>query len=510
MSRERSFHIFASLVVAVAGLGLIVSGCSSEQVSQKEKKKSSETKKQQAAVPKPQGEISTGEVTKDDVVEKEPAGSNNDAKAKPSDGDTAEKTAENEDGKSDDPPKSPKNSDDSQPADPPKETEPAETKPIETAPKDGPKAAGERPKDRAEGSPSNTANPFAPAAELDVDGLVQFILDRINERELIRRQSGFTESVIEAADRIIASDTSSSNKSTALLAKFKILHEASLAAEAGADEKLFQLAEQQQDNTGRKASAFVRFVNMERRLLEAQGLEEAQSLALLDELKTYLAKEKLSNRQLRMAMRTVEIIRSLGKQKQEPLFEQLGLLYAKSSDLDLKKFGLRLGKPPEVNVDRLAGQLLQLSGTTTSGDKFEWAAYRGDVVIVDFWATWCGPCIREIPGLLDLYEKHAGDGLEIVGVSLDANEQQLKAFLASNGIQWVTIAGDEAQQVAERYGVRAIPTAFLIGRDGKIIDRSHRIEDLLEHLGAALAVKREKVKPKGEAKADAGKKDDAK
>ena len=72
-----------------------------------------------------------------------------------------------------------------------------------------------------------------------------------------------------------------------------------------------------------------------------------------------------------------------------------------------------------IDESKLVGQPLVLTGNTTDGAAFNWAAYRGKVVLVDFWATWCGPCRREMPNVKALYEKHKAKGFEVVGVSLD-------------------------------------------------------------------------------------------
>jgi thiol-disulfide isomerase/thioredoxin len=106
-----------------------------------------------------------------------------------------------------------------------------------------------------------------------------------------------------------------------------------------------------------------------------------------------------------------------------------------------------------------------------SGKDVSSAQFAGKVVVVDFWATWCGPCREEIPGYIALQKKYGADKLAIVGVSLDqAGPGVVKAFMEKHGVNYPMVMGDDAA-VAQFGGVEAIPTTFLIDRSGQIRDR---------------------------------------
>jgi len=113
-----------------------------------------------------------------------------------------------------------------------------------------------------------------------------------------------------------------------------------------------------------------------------------------------------------------------------------------------------------------AWQLKDVNGAPVSSEQF-----KGKVVVVDFWATWCPPCREEIPGYVELTRKYGKDGLVIVGISLDqAGPDVVKAFAAKTGINYPLVMGDE-NVVAAFGGVEGIPTTFLIDRAGQIRDR---------------------------------------
>ena len=111
-------------------------------------------------------------------------------------------------------------------------------------------------------------------------------------------------------------------------------------------------------------------------------------------------------------------------------------------------------------------KLMDVNGTPVSSDQF-----KGKVVVVDFWATWCPPCRAEIPGYVDLQKKYAKDGLVIVGVSLDQKPPgEVRKFMERFGINYTIVMGTPVMQ--DSFGeMDGIPTTFIIDRRGNIRDR---------------------------------------
>lgn len=125
--------------------------------------------------------------------------------------------------------------------------------------------------------------------------------------------------------------------------------------------------------------------------------------------------------------------------------------------------------------------------------------YKGKVVMLDFWATWCGPCMGEVPGLVETYKKYHGQGFEVLGVSLDqANAaEKVKQVTGENGMTWPQIYDGKfwKAEVADKYAINSIPATFLVDGDtGEIIAQGGELrgEALAGTIEKALAKKKGK------------------
>jgi peroxiredoxin len=103
------------------------------------------------------------------------------------------------------------------------------------------------------------------------------------------------------------------------------------------------------------------------------------------------------------------------------------------------------------------------------GNQVSLSAYKGKVVLLNFWATWCGPCKAEIPGFVRLQEKYRDQGLVIVGYSVDDTAEKAKAYAAQYKMNYPILLGEGREEVQDAYGpIWGIPASFIISKDGKV------------------------------------------
>lgn len=120
----------------------------------------------------------------------------------------------------------------------------------------------------------------------------------------------------------------------------------------------------------------------------------------------------------------------------------------------------------------------------TAGNPVSLEQFRGKVVLLDFWATWCAPCVRELPNMKALWQQYRNKNFQIVSVSLDFNLTDWRTFIRQYDLNWVHVADGNYwhNTVARRYGITGIPQMYLIDETGKIISEGIVIdEDRIEN-----------------------------
>jgi thiol-disulfide isomerase/thioredoxin len=142
------------------------------------------------------------------------------------------------------------------------------------------------------------------------------------------------------------------------------------------------------------------------------------------------------------------------------------------------------------SVESLVGKPIELTGVTLKGSPVSLKELKGKVVLIDFWATWCGPCLAEIPNIKTNYEKYHDAGFEVIAVSVDKDLKALAKFVKEEQPPWIVLADRHAknkESMSQKFGISGIPAFILVDRDGKVSAVNCRGKRLGENLEKLLS-----------------------
>ncbi len=134
----------------------------------------------------------------------------------------------------------------------------------------------------------------------------------------------------------------------------------------------------------------------------------------------------------------------------------------------------------------LKSKPLDLKFSALDGREVDVSKLQGKVVLIDFWATWCGPCVAELPNVLKAYKELHPKGFEIVGISLDSDKAALESFVKERGMEWPQYFDGKGWQneISSKYGINSIPAMWLLNKKGMVVSTNARggLEEQVEKL----------------------------
>jgi thiol-disulfide isomerase/thioredoxin len=226
-----------------------------------------------------------------------------------------------------------------------------------------------------------------------------------------------------------------------------------------------------------------------RRVMNTGGEGGAE---LLQTIKSMLEANPDDAQTAQLAMQVASAFENMpgGADLAKQAYATLSVTLAKSSDERIQQMAAKFDGVLR-RLD-LPGNPIEITGTLLDGTPFNQASLEGQVVLVDFWATWCGPCIAELPNVLEQYKKYHARGFEVIGISLDEDKKALVDFVNERKIPWPILFEQSEgsgwnHPMATKYGISGIPTVILVGRDGRVVSLDVRGEKLGQALDKLFA-----------------------
>jgi thiol-disulfide isomerase/thioredoxin len=169
-----------------------------------------------------------------------------------------------------------------------------------------------------------------------------------------------------------------------------------------------------------------------------------------------------------------------------------GTLAAQGAAISLAKLEAQAAADPGPNVPvglEVGQRFPNFNETDIAGQPLSVAAHRGRVTMIDFWATWCAPCRAEMPNVIATYDRYYAQGFDIIGVSLDDDQNAVMQFTQAQGMAWSQYFDGKGwdNKLATKYGVHSIPMDYLLDRHGIIIGKELRGEELGLAVAKAVA-----------------------
>jgi thiol-disulfide isomerase/thioredoxin len=341
----------------------------------------------------------------------------------------------------------------------------------------------------------------------DAKKLVEFLikLDQVrledDSPEAIAEFVRVQKAIIDGADKLLATaDLEEESRLNGIVLKWSAASALVSLDDPGAEERFLALAKElvndKNQNIARIARIQLRQIDINRTLGALLQGKATNTDKLVEDLNAILSEDGLRGGQFNMVRQAARVLEVVNKYDEAAkVYKAFEQAFAKSGEPALAEAAAQIAGKAATRLGWL-GKDAEVKETKRDGKEFDLSEYKGKVVLVDFWATWCGPCLKELPNVIENYNKYHDRGFEVVGISLDNDQEQLDEFFKENKLPWPTLwstkIGDQLvddpfeHPLAKKYGVDALPSTLLVDKQGKVVALGVSGERLGEKLAELL------------------------
>ena len=319
-----------------------------------------------------------------------------------------------------------------------------------------------------------------------------------SESEVLTHHRKVARTVANAAEKALKTKLTDDELMQSVFYKLQAIRLLSQMKEPGADKELSQAIDQALGDKRPTVKLVGTKFLIEHGFGEWNHWREPERKAWADRLSNVVLGSKPSGEQLQMLLNVLDYLGDMeGDVYAKELLAKVVPHYRQTDNKRLLEHVVLL-EGIARRLD-LPGKKMELEGELLDGSTLDWSQYRGKVVLVDFWATWCRPCRAEIPNVLAMYEAYHEKGFDVLGISLDATRAQAESYIKQANLPWRTLFSSQEEQrswqhpMAMKYGITGIPRAILVDREGKVVNMNARgrilVHELRRLLGEPIARK---------------------
>ncbi|MFV2066566.1 MAG: TlpA family protein disulfide reductase [Pirellulales bacterium] len=343
--------------------------------------------------------------------------------------------------------------------------------------------------------------------DTDAAGLIEFMkkiaASDPRDGDVAAHQKNLATAILQAAKRILAGKVDDEQAIFAVRISIEAYELLGHTGDGHADKTAAEFMDSLKQDPRPAVRLVAEEIGLTGRAGTWQEMDGKAKQAFVDAVIAFVQRAPKTYGRLRFVMSLGDLFERTGDSRRvAQLYQSVAPLFADNEDPMARALGGKIAGVAR-RLD-LVGKPIELTGTLLDGSPFDWKQYRGKVVLIDFWATWCGPCLAELPNVKAAYDAYHDQGFDVVGISLDNEASEVETFVRESKIAWPMLFSRQPGEqgwdapMAVQYGIMGIPETMLVGRDGRVVTLGVRGAEL------GVAVKELLAKPAEKRSAENG------